>query len=185
MGPPGSGKGTQSSGLASALGVPAISTGAIFRDNLARRTELGIEAERYMSVGDLVPDELTDRLVEVRLAEPDAAPGFILDGYPRNMEQVKSLDAMLAKTGKSVDGAILLSIPDDQIVARLLHRAQIEGREDDTEPVIRERIGVYHSKTEPIVGEFERRGSLHRVDGMGSVEDVAVRLRAAADAAIA
>jgi adenylate kinase len=180
LGPPGSGKGTQAEGLARALGVPAISTGAIFRANLAEGTELGKKAGEYMARGALVPDEVTDAMVADRLLEADAAGGFILDGYPRNLAQVEALDRALAPTGLAVDAAIELGIPDEHIVTRLLGRAQIEGRVDDTEPVIRERIAVYHAATAPISDVYRQRGQLRQVDGLGSIEEVAARLLAAA-----
>ncbi|MDR1293642.1 MAG: adenylate kinase [Bifidobacteriaceae bacterium] len=179
LGPPGSGKGTQAVGLAKALGVPAISTGAIFRDNLSRGTKLGKTAGSYMAAGQLVPDEVTNAMVADRLAQPDAADGFILDGYPRNLEQVVELDAMLAERGLEIDLALDLALDHVLVVARLLNRAQIEGRADDTEPVIRERLAVYRRSTEPISGAYAARGKLVSVDGDGTIEDVALRLHAA------
>ncbi|MDR0431717.1 MAG: adenylate kinase [Bifidobacteriaceae bacterium] len=177
LGPPGSGKGTQAVGLAEALGVPAISTGAIFRDNLARETELGKTAGQYMSAGQLVPDEVTNAMVADRLSQPDVAAGFILDGYPRNLEQVAELDAMLAERGLELDLAIELTLDHGLVIERLLRRAEIEGRADDTEPVIRERLAVYRQSTEPISGAYAARSKLASVDGDGSIEDVAARLR--------
>jgi adenylate kinase len=179
LGPPGSGKGTQARGLADELGVPAISTGAIFRDHLARDTELGRLARVHIDAGHLVPDDVTNGLVAARLGEPDAAVGFVLDGYPRNLAQVAALDAFLAGYGVGVEAALFLRIPDAVIVARLLRRAEIEGRSDDTEPIIRERIGIYHAKTEPIVGAYDGRGLLASVDGVGEIGEVAARLLAA------
>jgi adenylate kinase len=179
LGPPGSGKGTQAVGLAEALGVPAISTGAIFRDNLARHTELGKAAGEYMSAGQLVPDEITNAMVADRLSQPDVADGFILDGYPRNLEQVAELDAMLAERGIELDLALELTLDHGLVVERLLGRAKIEGRADDTEPVIRERLAVYTQSTAPITGVYAARGTLASVDGDGTVEDVAARLHAA------
>jgi adenylate kinase len=180
LGPPGSGKGTQAVGLAEALGVPAISTGAIFRDNLSRGTELGKTAGAYMAAGQLVPDEVTNAMVADRLAQPDAAAGFILDGYPRNLEQVAELDALLAAQGLEIDLAIDLALDHSLVVGRLLRRAEIEGRVDDTEPVIRERLAVYRQSTEPISGAYAARGKLVSVNGDGSVDEVAARLHAAA-----
>jgi adenylate kinase len=177
LGPPGSGKGTQAVGLAQALGVPAISTGAIFRDNLARHTPLGEKAEAYMASGHLVPDEITNAMVADRLSQPDAANGFILDGYPRTLEQVTELDALLQTRGIELDLAVELTLDHGRVVERLLHRAEIEGRADDTEPVIRERLAVYRKATEPIAAVYADRGKLASVDGHGAVEDVAGRLR--------
>jgi adenylate kinase len=178
LGPPGSGKGTQASGLASVLGVPAISTGAIFRANLAEGTPLGLRAREFMASGDLVPDDITDAMVRARLAEADCGAGFVLDGYPRNLAQVAALDAMLS--GAGVDAALEITIPDDHIVTRLLGRAAVEGREDDTEPVIRTRIAVYHETTAPVADAYRARGILRTIDGLGAVEDVAARLAEAA-----
>jgi adenylate kinase len=179
LGPPGSGKGTQAVGLAEFLGVPAISTGAIFRDNLARKTKLGQAAGEYMTAGQLVPDEVTNAMVADRLAQPDTAEGFILDGYPRNLEQVAELDALLTAQGRELDLALELTLEREEVVERLLKRAEIEGRADDTEPVIRERLAVYHESTEPISAVYAKRGKLASVHGHGTVEEVAGRLKAA------
>jgi adenylate kinase len=179
LGPPGSGKGTQATGLAEALGVPAISTGAIFRDNLARQTELGKAAGAYMAAGQLVPDEITNAMVADRLAQPDAAGGFVLDGYPRNLAQVAELDALLEQRGIGIDLAVELTLDHGVVVERLLRRAEIEGRADDTEPVIRERLAVYRDETSPITGVYGEAGKLASVDGHGTVEEVAVRLHTA------
>ncbi|MDR3202579.1 MAG: adenylate kinase [Bifidobacteriaceae bacterium] len=181
LGPPGSGKGTQAAGLAKAAGVPAVSTGAIFRDHLARETELGLKAREYMRAGQLVPDHLTNALVAARLAEPDAEAGFVLDGYPRNLGQVEALDRFLGERGAEVDQAIELAIPREHVIARLLKRAEIEGREDDTEPVIVKRLAVYHAETEPVSGAYAARGAFTSVDGLGTVEEVAARLHSAAE----
>ncbi|MCL2787903.1 MAG: adenylate kinase [Micrococcales bacterium] len=180
LGPPGSGKGTQAVGLALSLGVPTISTGAIFRANLSSGTALGVEAQKYMSAGELVPDSVTDAMVRSRLAEPDAAGGWVLDGYPRNLAQVSALDALLAESGLAVEVALELTVPEEAIVSRLAKRASIEGREDDTESVIRHRIAVYEEQTAPIASVYRSRGLLRSVDALGSVEEVGVRLLAAA-----
>jgi len=179
LGPPGSGKGTQATGLAEALGVPAISTGAIFRDHMARGTELGRQARQFITAGHLVPDELTDALVAARLAEADAAAGFVLDGYPRNPEQVVALDRILSEQGQVLDGALEITLDENLIVERLLRRAEIEGREDDSEPVIRERIAVYHAETAPVSTVYAERGVLNSVSGLGQHDEVAARLQAA------
>jgi adenylate kinase len=179
LGPPGSGKGTQATGLAEALGVPAISTGAIFRDHMARGTELGRQARQFITAGHLVPDELTDALVAARLAEADAAAGFVLDGYPRNPEQVVALDRILSEQGQVLDGALEITLDENLIVERLLRRAEIEGREDDSEPVIRERIAVYHAETAPVSTVYAERGVLNSVSGLGQIDEVAARLQAA------
>src|SRR6476659_10034928 len=145
MGPPGAGKGTQAKFVAEHFGIPAISTGDIFRAN-----ELGIEAKRYMDAGDYVPDEVTNLMVRNRIDEKDAEPGFLLDGYPRTLAQVEELDGMIKFTGHSLDAVVVLTVDSDEIVGRLLQRAQVEGRADDTEDVIRRRQEIYVEQTEPL-----------------------------------
>ncbi|MDR3107617.1 MAG: adenylate kinase [Bifidobacteriaceae bacterium] len=179
LGPPGSGKGTQGSLLAEALAVPTVSTGALFRDQMARGTALGVEAATYIAQGHLVPDRVVNAMVRSRLATADAAAGFILDGYPRNVPQVGVLDGILADSGLVIEAAVALELPEDLIVSRLLKRASIEGRADDTEPVIRERLAVYHRETEPIAEVYRERGLLVPVDAIGSVDEVSARIHAA------
>lgn len=179
LGPPGAGKGTQAARLAERLGVPAISTGDIFRANIAGRTELGTLAESYTSRGALVPDEVTNAMVRDRLAQPDAADGFLLDGYPRNVAQVAELDTILAELGVSLDRAVEITADNEVVTARLLHRATVEGRVDDTEAVIRHRLDVYAEQTAPIAAVYAERGTLARVDGIGDVDEVTERLLAA------
>src|SRR3954449_5141164 len=139
MGPPGAGKGTQAKAVAEHFGIPAISTGDIFRANVSRGTELGKKAEEYMDAGEYVPDEVTNLMVRNRIDDPDAANGFLLDGYPRTLAQVEELDGMIRHTGHQLDGVVVLTVDQDEIVDRLLQRAQVEGRTDDTEDVIRRR----------------------------------------------
>ncbi|MBK6871961.1 MAG: adenylate kinase [Kineosporiaceae bacterium] len=181
LGPPGAGKGTQAVGLAARLGIPAISTGDIFRSNIKGGTELGKLAQSYTSTGRLVPDEVTNDMVADRLAQDDVAPGFLLDGYPRNAAQVDALDAMLAASGTPLDAVVLITADTDALVQRLLKRAEIEGREDDTEDVIRHRQEVYAAETAPLIDIFDGRGMLVRVDGMGEIGEVTDRLFAALD----
>ncbi|GAB2615086.1 adenylate kinase [Pseudactinotalea suaedae] len=176
MGPPGAGKGTQASRLAEHLGVPAISTGDIFRANVAERTELGQQAQRYMDAGEYVPDEVTNAMVADRLAADDATAGFLLDGYPRTEAQVGELDRMLEAAGVSLDVVVELTADVDELVKRLLGRAAEQGRSDDTESVIRRRLEVYSEQTAALVDVYDARGILVRVDGLGSVDDVAARL---------
>lgn len=176
LGPPGAGKGTQAALLAQALGVPAISTGDIFRSNIAAGTPLGLEARTYTDRGALVPDELTDALVRDRLRRADVADGFLLDGYPRNLAQAQQLETMLTELGTELDLAIELTAPADVVVERMLQRAQIQGRVDDTEDVIRHRLDVYAQETAPIAELYVHEGLLAVVDGLGSVEDVAARV---------
>ena len=179
MGPPGAGKGTQAVKVAEKLQVPHISTGEIFRANLADGTPLGLEAKRYMEAGEYVPDEVTNSMVAGRLAEPDASFGFILDGYPRTLAQVGELDTILTGLGTHLDKVVEITANIDEVVARLLNRAQEQGRADDTEDVIRRRMDVYAEQTEPLVRVYSERGLLIKVDGMGSMDEVTDRLLAA------
>lgn len=176
MGPPGAGKGTQAVVLAGLADGPHVSTGDLFRDNIARRTELGVLAEKYISAGEYVPDAVTDDMVRDRLAQPDAARAFVLDGYPRTLQQVTTLDTILAERDAALDGVVELVVPEDEVVTRILARAAVSGRSDDTEDVVRHRLAVYANQTAPLVEGYDARGLLHRVDGTGSVEDVAARL---------
>lgn len=179
LGPPGAGKGTQASRLAETLGVPAISTGDIFRSNITNGTELGRRVQDITASGALVPDELTNDLVRDRLAQADAVEGFLLDGYPRNVAQVAALDEMLAAAGVELDLAVEITADPQVVVDRLLKRAAIEGRADDTEDVIRHRLDVYAEQTAPISQVYAARGLLTQVDGLGEVDDVTQRLLAA------
>jgi adenylate kinase len=181
MGPPGAGKGTQARIIAERLGIPAISTGDIFRANVHEQTELGREAKRYMDSGDYVPDELTNAMVRDRVAESDAAAGFLLDGYPRTVAQVHELDAMLEERGHPLDVVLVLTVDQDEIVQRLVRRAEAEGRSDDTEEVVRHRQEVYTEQTAPLLQEYDDRGLLVAVDGMGDVAEVTTRVLKALD----
>ena len=176
MGPPGAGKGTQATVVADHFGIPAISTGDIFRTNVTEGTELGIKAKEYMDAGEYVPDEVTNLMVRNRIDEADAQPGFLLDGYPRTLAQVEELDAMISSTGHSLDAALVLTADQDELVNRLLHRAQVEGRADDTEDVIRRRQELYAEQTEPLIQVYRDRGVLVEVDGMGEVDVVTERI---------
>ncbi len=182
VGPPGAGKGTQAARLAEHYGVPAISTGDIFRANVKNETELGRKAQEYMSAGALVPDEVTNAMVKDRLAQDDVANGFLLDGYPRNPDQAAELDTMLAQLGAELNAVLEITADHDVVTARLLNRAQIEGRADDTEDVIRERLRVYEESTAPLAAFYAERGLLTSVDGIGDVDEVTVRILAALDA---
>ena len=176
MGPPGAGKGTQAKVIAERLSIPAVSTGDIFRQNVSQETELGLEAKRYMDAGDYVPDEVTNAMVRTRIAEPDAADGFLLDGYPRTVAQVAELDNMLEESGHALDAVVVLTVDKDEVVQRLLNRAHEEGRTDDTEEVMRHRQDVYSEQTAPLIEVYDERGLLVEVDGMGAVEDVTARV---------
>ena len=176
MGPPGAGKGTQAKFIGEKFGVPAISTGDIFRANVSEGTPLGLEAKKYMDAGEYVPDEVTNQMVRNRIDEDDALPGFLLDGYPRTVAQVAELDGMIKFTGHTLDAVVVLVADQDELVGRLLQRAEVEGRADDTEDVIRRRQEVYAEQTEPLIEVYRERGKLIEVDGMGEVEDVTARI---------
>jgi adenylate kinase len=173
VGPPGAGKGTQAARLAEELDVPHISTGDLFRANLAQETPLGIEAKRYMDAGDLVPDSVTVDMVRDRLTNDDAAKGFILDGFPRTTSQARSLQELLAERGEDLDSIVEFRVPEDELVQRLLGR----GRADDTEEVIRNRQQVYRDETSPLLEFYADR--LISVDAVGPVEDITARVLAA------
>jgi adenylate kinase len=183
LGPPGAGKGTQAQRLARHLGVPAISTGDIFRRNVSEGTPLGVDAKRYMDAGEYVPDSVTNAMVADRLAQPDAEKGFLLDGYPRTAAQVAELDRMVTDAGTALDAVVELTADTEEVVTRLRKRAQIEGRSDDTEDVIRRRLEVYAEQTAPLTALYAERGLLLHVDGMGDVEEVTARIVAALEAA--
>jgi len=176
VGPPGAGKGTQASRIATSFGIPAISTGDIFRSNIKNETELGKQVKDILASGGYVTDEITNAIVQDRLREDDAAQGFLLDGYPRTVAQVEALDAMLAEGVAALDAVLELTVDEDAVVQRLLKRAQIEGRVDDTEEVIRERQAIYRRETAPLAEIYAQRGLLVQVDGMGEVDDVAARI---------
>jgi adenylate kinase len=176
IGPPGAGKGTQASKLSEVFGIPAISTGDIFRANVKTETPLGLEAKSYMDRGAYVPDELTNKLVRDRLQNPDCANGFLLDGYPRTADQVNELDDILKETDSSLDAVIQLTADTDEVVKRLAKRAIEQGRSDDTEDVIRNRMAVYEDQTAPLISMYAARGSLIMVDGLGEIEAVTSRI---------
>jgi adenylate kinase len=182
FGPPGAGKGTQAKRLAARFGIPAISTGDIFRANISEGTDLGKLAQKYMEGGGYVPDEVTNNMVRDRLAQPDAKNGFLLDGYPRTAAQVLELDNMLADSGHLLDAVVELTVDQEELIERLLKRAEIENRADDTEPVIRKRQQVYASETWPLLDIYGARGLLLKVDGMGEIDDVTRRILAVLDA---
>ena len=176
IGPPGAGKGTQAEQLSLAFNVPAISTGDIFRHNVKNETELGKKAKAFMDKGEYVPDSLTNELVRDRLSQADVAAGFLLDGYPRTAEQVVELDAILAEAQTKLDAVILLTADTDEVVRRLLGRAQQQGRTDDTEHVIRHRLEVYEEQTAPLIDIYAGRGQVLRIDGLGEVAEVTGRI---------
>jgi adenylate kinase len=181
MGPPGAGKGTQARRVSEHYGIPAISTGDIFRAMKTSDTPLARQLRAIMESGGLVSDEITNAIVAERLTQPDCAAGFLLDGYPRTLEQVEALEDFLATTGESLDAVISLQADVDEVVDRLLKRAEIEGREDDTADTIRRRQLIFAQETEPLLDVYRSRGLLVEVDGLGAIEEVSARLFAALD----
>jgi adenylate kinase len=175
MGPPGAGKGTQASVIAGRLGIPAISTGDIFRANVTQGTPLGVQAKQYMDAGEYVPDEVTNDMIRDRLREPDALDGFLLDGYPRTLAQVDFLDGVLAERGQALERVLELTVDTEEVVARLLRRALDQGRTDDTEDVVRRRLEVYTEQTAPLLAVYRDRGLLVQVDGLGPIDQVTDR----------
>ncbi|MBW0273182.1 adenylate kinase [Nocardia sp. MH4] len=169
LGPPGAGKGTQAVLLSEKLGVPHISTGDLFRANISQQTALGREAQKYMDAGDLVPSDVTNRMVEARVGEPDAANGFVLDGYPRTTDQADALKKILEHNGTALDAVLCFVVAEDTVVERMLAR----GRADDTEDVIRNRLRVYREETEPLLEYYD--GLVVTVDGIGEVDEVNAR----------
>ena len=176
MGPQGSGKGTQAARISEHFGIPAISTGDIFRDNIARGTDLGKRAQEYTCCGELVPDEVTNQMVRARLGLEDAAEGFILDGYPRNAAQVAELGVILADLGTHLDAVVQLTADRDELLARMRRRAEIEGRDDDTADVIARRLDIYEAETAPLARAYAERGLLVPVDGAGDIDEVTERV---------
>ncbi len=179
LGPPGAGKGTQAARISERLGVPAISTGDIFRANVAGATELGVLAKSYMDKGEYVPDSVTNAMVKDRIAQDDAAQGFLLDGYPRTEAQVHELDAMLGQAGLGLDVVLEITADAEVVVARLLKRATEQNRADDTEDVIRRRLEVYAEQTEPLAALYADKGLLVSVDGIGELDEVTDRIMTA------
>ena len=176
LGPPGAGKGTQAAKIAEKFGIPAISTGDIFRANIKNETPLGLQVKEVIASGGYVTDEITNAIVRDRLFEDDAEQGFLLDGFPRTSTQVETLDAILAEHGHALGAVLELTVDSEAVVQRLLKRAEIEGREDDTEEVIRERQAIYRRETAPLTEIYSARDLLVQVDGMGSVDEVFARI---------
>ena len=179
LGAPGSGKGTQAEVLKAELRVPHVSTGDLLRAAVKAGTPLGIRAKAVMEAGQLVSDEIVLGMLEERLAQPDAAGGFILDGYPRNVAQCEALERLLARIGQPLEVAIKLDVPSELIVERIAGRAAKEGRKDDTPETVRERLRVYAEQTEPVAGHFAAIGKLKVVDGVGELAEVSRRILAA------
>lgn len=181
MGPPGAGKGTQAKAISEHYGIPAISTGDIFRANVTAGTPLGLEVKRIMDSGGYVGDDITNQIVADRLVEDDCEPGFLLDGYPRTPAQVEALDGILAEAALPLDAVLSLKVDVDEVVERIRLRAETEGRTDDTEEAVRIRQQKYLEETAPLLDVYARRGLLVEVDGLGEVGDVSKRVFAALD----
>ena len=181
MGPPGAGKGTQAKRIAEHYGIPAISTGDIFRAMKSADTPLARQVRAIMESGGYVSDEITNEIVKDRLAQPDCQNGFLLDGYPRTLQQVGTLDDYLAETGRPLEAVVSLLADTDEVVARLLRRAEIDGRSDDNEETIRVRLQVYAEQTEPLLEVYRSSGLLVEVDGLGEVDEVSERVFVALD----
>ncbi len=176
LGAPGSGKGTQAAMMVEQLGIPHISTGALLRDAIKKGTTLGLQAKAIIDQGELVPDDVMSGIIEERLSRNDVANGFILDGYPRNVAQAKSLDAVLERLEKPVQDAIQIDVDQEQIIKRIAKRAQEEGRSDDTEETVRNRMRVYAEQTAPVADYYEERGLLTRVLGDGDKDEILQRV---------
>jgi adenylate kinase len=174
LGAPGAGKGTQAAMLCRALGVPHVSSGVMLRDHVGRGTPLGARARAIMEAGELVPDDVVVAMVAERLAQPDAGCGFLLDGFPRTLPQAEALDEVME--GNPLETVVSLDVDEEEVVARLLARAEKEGRSDDNEATIRTRLAVYREQTEPLISHYGGRGIVLRVNGMGTIEEVFGRL---------
>jgi adenylate kinase len=182
IGPPGAGKGTQAALLAKHFGIPAISTGDIFRENVRNETPLGLEAKAFMDRGEYVPDSLTNALVRDRLNQPDAVDGFLLDGYPRTIDQVEELDDILDESNKKLDVVVQLTADSEELLRRLSGRAEEQGRSDDTPEVIKRRLGVYEEQTAPLIDIYASRSLVAKVNGLGEIADVTTRIIEVLDA---
>ena len=176
LGPQGSGKGTQAARLAEDRGILHVSTGEMFRSAIASGTELGSRVAPILAAGELVPDELTVALIRERLSQPDAGDGFVLDGFPRNLAQAAALDTMLGEIGRTLDAVFFFDLSDDVALARLLARAQDEGREDDAPEVIERRLAIYHEQTEPVVEHYRATGKLVPLHADRSIGEVAAEI---------
>lgn len=179
LGPPGAGKGTQAKILVEKLGAPQISTGDMLRAAVAAASDLGKLAQAYMERGDLVPDEVVIGVARERLSKPDCEKGFILDGFPRTRAQAEALDEMLSEMGASLEVCVSLQVSEDELVARLLKRAELEDRSDDDEETVRNRMQVYRNQTEPLAGYYREKSVLREVDGNGTVDEIQDRVQEA------
>jgi adenylate kinase len=177
MGPPGAGKGTQAKIICEEMKIPQVSTGEILRDSIQKGTEMGLKAKKFMDAGDLVPDEVVIGIIKDRLKEPDCKEGFLLDGFPRTIDQAKALDQLLKDMGIALDAVINIAVPDSELLARLLERAKIEGRADDNEETIKNRLMNYNKKTLPLLDYYKGTGILQEKNGLGKVEEITALIR--------
>ncbi len=178
MGPPGAGKGTQAQIICDDYNIPQISTGEILRAAVKNGTELGKQAKALMDAGKLVSDDIVIGIVRERLKESDAQNGYVLDGFPRTIEQADALEKLLADMGQKLDAALNLEVPDEELIKRLLDRAQKDGRADDTEPVIKNRLKTYQEQTAPLIDYYQKKGILKSIDGLGAMDEITARIRA-------
>ncbi len=176
FGPPGAGKGTQANKIAEAYGTAHISTGDMLRAAVKNKTELGELAKSYMDKGELVPDGVVIGIIKDRIGEKDAQDGFMLDGFPRTVPQAEALSEMLNSEGESIDAVVSIEVGDEEIITRILERQKIEGRQDDTEDVVRNRLSVYRNQTEPLKSYYADEGILYEIDGMGTIDEVFERI---------
>ncbi len=179
LGAPGSGKGTQAKLLSKEMNIPHISTGDLLRAAVTEGSELGLQVQEIMSAGQLVSDSIMLGLIEQRLAQDDAANGFLLDGYPRNLIQAKALDEVLERLEMPVDEAIDIAVDNEQVVSRISKRAELEGRSDDTEEVVRRRLQIYEEQTAPVSAHYSQHGVLTQILGVGTIEEVFARISGA------
>ncbi len=176
LGAPGAGKGTQAATLVENLGIPHISTGDMLRTAVAKKTEIGLKAKAVMDAGQLVGDDIVIGIAEERLSEPDAQKGFVLDGFPRTLAQAEALSKLLSKLGTTLECCVAITVDTEAVIQRLLRRAEIEGRADDNEKTIRERMDVYERQTAPLLDYYREQGTLAEVDGMGEVSEISERI---------
>jgi adenylate kinase len=176
LGPPGSGKGTQAKRIEAEFGVPQVSTGDILRDHASQGTELGARASEFMERGELVPDQLIIDIIADRIGQPDAADGFLLDGFPRTTGQAVALDDLLRERGLSLNAVLLLDVDDSHIIERISGRFEETGREDDNPATVENRLRVYREQTAPLIGYYEGRSVLRRIDGVGGIEEITDRI---------
>lgn len=177
LGPPGAGKGTQAQRLTTELCIPHISTGEMLREVKEEPTELGRQVTDFLAKGELVPDDLIIQLLGERLAKEDCCGGALLDGFPRTTGQAIALEQLLADIGASLDGVLSIEVPQDEVVQRMLKRAKVEGRDDDTPEVIRNRMSVYQRSTQPLIDFYRQRNQLYPIDGLGSPNEVFERIQ--------